>query len=221
MTDTSPRPIKAVVFDLDGLMFNTEEVFNRSGRELLRRRGKELTDEILSGMMGRRAEEAFQVMVDMCELTETIPELRAESEEIFQSLLDEILAPMPGLFELLDHIESHDLPKGVATSSGRNYLNEMLERFEIQHRFEPTLAAEDVTHGKPNPEIYLTAAARIGVDPAEMLVLEDSETGTRAAAASGAIAVAVPHVHSQAHDFTVATHVVNGLNDPALLALFG
>ena len=221
MPQTNNTRIKAVVFDLDGLMFNTEDVFNRTGRELLRRRGKELTDAVLSRMMGRRANEAFQVMKDMCELTESIPVLRAESQEIFDSLLEIHLAPMPGLFELLEQIESRGLPKGVATSSGRTYLINMLERFSLRDRFEPLLAAEDVTHGKPHPEIYLTAAEKLGVEPAEMLVLEDSETGTRAAAAAGAVAVSVPHVHSQSHDFSVATHVVSSLNDPRLFDLLG
>ena len=100
------------------------------------------------------------------------------------------------------------------------YLASMLERFDLQKRFDPLLTAEDVAHGKPHPEIYLTAARKIGVDPAEMLVLEDSEAGTRAAAAAVAIAVSVPHQHSRSHDFRVATHVVSGLNDPLLLALF-
>ncbi|MBT4865629.1 MAG: HAD family phosphatase [Planctomycetaceae bacterium] len=221
MSPAKNTQIKAVVFDLDGLMFNTEDVFNLSGRELLRRRGKELTNAVLSRMMGRRAVEAFQVMKDMCELSESIPALRAESQEIFDSYLEIHLAPMPGLFDLLERIESRGLPKGVATSSGRSYLIKMLDRYSLSDRFETLLAADDVTHGKPHPEIYLTAAERIGVDPTEMLVLEDSENGTRAAAAAGAVAVSVPHVHSQSHDFSVATHVVDSLHDPRLFDLLG
>ena len=76
-------PIKAVVFDLDGLMFNTEDVFNLSGRELLQRRGMEMTSEILSQMMGRRGPEAFAVMCEMTGLTEPLDARLAASRAIF------------------------------------------------------------------------------------------------------------------------------------------
>ncbi|HEX4072679.1 MAG TPA: HAD family phosphatase [Planctomycetaceae bacterium] len=211
--------IKAVVFDFDGLMFNTEEIFNLSGKELLRRRGKEMTPGILSMMMGRRSDEAFPMMIEALGLTEDPAALRAEERAIFHDLLWKHVAPMPGLFELLTHIEARGLPKGVATSSRRPYIESLLAHFKLIDRFHVTLTAEDVTRGKPHPEIYLTAAARIGVAPAEMLVLEDSEMGTRSAAAAGAVAVSVPHEHSRSQDFSTAYDIATGLHDPKILRL--
>lgn len=200
-------------------MFNTEEVFNRSGAELLKRRGKDAPQKLFHSMMGRRAQEAFQVMIDMMDLTESIEELQVESEELFFSMLDDVLAPMPGLLELLDAIESRDLPKAVATSSHRPYLNNIMGRFDMLDRFHDTLTAEDVTHGKPHPEIYLTAAERLDVDPAEMLVLEDSENGTKAAAAAGAHIISVPHAISRHHDFSSAKAIAESLHDPIIHSL--
>ncbi len=211
--------IKAVVFDFDGLMFNTEEIFNLSGKELLRRRGKEMTPAILSMMMGRRSDEAFPMMIEALGLTEDPSVLRAEERAIFHDMLWKHVAPMPGLLELLARIESRGLPKGVATSSRRPYIESLLNHFKLIDRFHVTLTAEDVTRGKPHPEIYLTAAARIGVAPAEMLVLEDSEMGTRAAAAAGAVAVSVPHEHSRSQDFSAAYYIATGLHDPTILGL--
>jgi HAD superfamily hydrolase (TIGR01509 family) len=211
--------IKAVVFDFDGLMFNTEEIFNLSGKELLRRRGKEMTPAILSMMMGRRSDEAFPMMIEALGLTEDPSVLRAEERAIFHDMLWKHVAPMPGLLELLAHIDSRGLPKGVATSSRRPYIESLLGHFKLIDRFPVTLTAEDVTQGKPHPEIYLTAASRIGVEPGEMLVLEDSEMGTRAAAAAGAVAVSVPHEHSRNHDFGTAYLVADGLHDPRILQL--
>jgi HAD superfamily hydrolase (TIGR01509 family) len=211
--------IKAVVFDFDGLMFNTEEIFNLSGKELLRRRGKVMTPAILSMMMGRRSDEAFPMMIEALGLTEDPAALRAEERAIFHDLLWKHVAPMPGLFELLTHIETRGLPKGVATSSRRPYIESLLVHFKLIDRFHVTLTAEDVTRGKPHPEIYLTAAARIGVAPAEMLVLEDSEMGTRSAAAAGAVAVSVPHEHSRSQDFSAAYDIATGLHDPKILRL--
>lgn len=211
--------IRAVAFDLDGLMFNTEEVFQRSGTELLRRRGKVATPELFQRMMGRRAPEAFAAMIELYSLVETIDELQVESEDIFDRMLEQYLQPMPGLMELLTLIEERGLPKAVATSSRRAYLERLLTRYDLIDRFPITLTAEDVTHGKPDPEIYLKAAARLGVDPHEMLVLEDSEAGTRAAAAAGAHIVSVPHEFSRHHDFSVAKGIASRLNDPLVCNL--
>lgn len=219
MRGSPPPVIKAVVFDFDGLMFNTEEIFNRSGQELLRRRGREMTPELLALMMGRRSDEAFPLMIAALGLTETPAELRAEERVIFQDLLWTHVAPMPGLFELLGHLEQRAIPKGVATSSRRPYIESVLKKFELVERFDLLLTSEDVVEGKPHPEIYLTAASRLGVQPAEMLVLEDSENGTRSAAAAGAVAVSIPHEHSRRHDFSTATFVAARLDDPKILRL--
>ncbi|MBX3441878.1 MAG: HAD family phosphatase [Planctomyces sp.] len=214
----APR-IRAVTFDFDGLMFNTEEVFHLTGTELLRRRGKEPTPAVFHAMMGRRAEEAFAQLIRIMELRDTIDELRIESEEIFFTLLDDILEPMPGLFELLELIERRGLPKAVATSSERSYLTKLLSRFELESRFQALLTAEDVTHGKPHPEIYQRAAQRLGVAPSEMLVLEDSEAGTRAASAAGAYIISVPHRHSRHFSFQDARAIASSLTDPVILRL--
>jgi HAD superfamily hydrolase (TIGR01509 family) len=219
MRGDPPPAIKAVVFDFDGLMFNTEEIFNRSGRELLRRRGLEMTPELLALMMGRRADEAFPLMIAKLGLTESAAELRAEERVIFQDMLWTEVAPMPGLFELLSHLEERALPKGVATSSRRPYIESVLRKFELVERFNLLLTSEDVVQGKPHPEIYLTAASRLGVQPAEMLVLEDSEIGTRSAGAAGAVAVSIPHEHSRHHDFSPASLIAERLDDPRILRL--
>lgn len=211
--------IKAVVFDLDGLMFNTEEIFHGAGVELMRRRGKEMTPEFFTLIMGRRAEEGYPLLVEAAELSDDPMELWRESHQLFIDMLDEHLAPMPGLFELLDHIERNGLPKGVATSSDRRYLQRILTRYEILERFHMTLTAEDVTQGKPHPEIYLKAAERLCVEPEEMLVLEDSHNGTKAAAAAGAHIISVPHRYSAHQDFSPARHVASSLIDPHVLKL--
>lgn len=210
------KAIRGVVFDLDGLMVNTEEVFHQAGNELLRPRGHEMTRELLSRMMGRRAKESFAMLIEELGLAETVDSLLAESEAIFHQMLETKLAPMPGLFELLDELDSRGLSKAVATSSSRPYLAMILSRFELTSRFAFTLTAEDVTHGKPHPEIYQLAAKRLGLLPEQLLVLEDSETGSKAAAAAGASVIAVPHDYSRDHDFSHVHHIAAGLGDPVI-----
>jgi len=200
-------------------MLNTEDVFYLAGKELLARRGLQITSQIHHSMLGRRPDEAIQAMKDLTGIKDSIEELKQETRVLFYGFADQHLAVMPGLLNLLDNIERLNLPRAVATSSPRDYMNAMLSRFDLLDRFDFTFTAEDVTHGKPNPEIYLKAAVSLNVAPERMLVLEDSETGTRAAASAGAFAVAVPNQHTQAGDFSMASMQIGSLEDPALTEL--
>jgi HAD superfamily hydrolase (TIGR01509 family) len=212
------RP-RAVVFDLDGLLFNTEELYQDVGTELLRRRGHVFGADLLNAMMGRPSRVALQLMIDHHGLSDTVETLAAETAEIFPAILDARLALMPGAEQLLAALEHADIPKAIGTSSGRRFVTGVLGRFHLEPRFEFILTAEDVVEGKPQPEIYLKAASRFGVEPAEMMVLEDSHNGCRAAVSAGAIAVAVPGGHSHSHDFTGAAIVAQSLADPRIYEL--
>jgi len=213
--------MQAVVFDMDGLMFNTEDVYTVVGTELLRRRGHPFTPELKNAMMGLRPQPSFEAMIRHCNLTETWQQLAAESNALFIAVLAENLAPMPGLLELLDTLEQANIPKAIGTSSSSELVEVCLAPFNMQRRFQFILTAEDITHGKPHPEIYLTAARRHGVSPAEMMVLEDSENGCRAAAAAGAFTVAVPGEHSRQQDFSMASLILESLADQRLYEILG
>ena len=216
-TATTPETsIKAVVFDLDGLMLNTEDVFDLAGQELLSRRGKTMTSAIRHRMIGRRPLEAFQALTELTGITEPVEDLMEETRQIFSGFAEKHLDCMPGLLDLLDLIDSRQLPKAVATSSPRQYMEKLLSQFALLERFQMTLTAEDVIHGKPHPEIYIRAAERLNVAASSMMVLEDSEAGTRAAAAAGAFVVAVPNQHTACGDFSMASMQVDSLGHPDL-----
>ncbi|MDA7978959.1 MAG: HAD family phosphatase [Pirellulales bacterium] len=208
--------IRAVVFDLDGLMFNTEEIYQEVGSTLLGRRGKRFEPDLRDAMMGRPPRVALQIMIDHHQLDIDVDALAAESSETFMGLLDDRIAPMPGLIRLMESLEAAEIPKAIATSSSRWFVDHVLRMFEYHTRFQFVLSSDDVTNGKPHPEVYLSAAKRFGIAPAEMLVLEDSENGCRAAAAAGAFTVAVPCGASMGHDVSMATLVINSLADVAL-----
>ena len=215
-----PSP-RAVIFDMDGLMFDTERVYTLVGAELLGRRGCRFTPELKDAIMGLQARPTFELMIRWHQLDETWEQLAADSDRIFVGMLDEHLTPMPGLLELLDALDAAGIPKAIATSTNRNLVGEVLRRFDVRARFQFILTAEDVVHGKPDPEIYLTAARRFGLMPEETLVLEDSRNGCLAAARAGAFTVAVPGDHSRTHDFSAASLVVDSLSDPRLYAALG
>jgi len=219
---TSPEigpPVEAVAFDLDGLLVNTEDLYQHVGSEMLRRRGRTFDLDLLDAMMGRPQRVALGVMIEWHGLADTVETLAAETKQIFAGLLDERLEPMPGAVALVESLVTRGLPRAVATSSGPAFAHDVLGRIGLIDRFAFVLTSADVVHGKPDPEIYLAAAARLGVEPAAMLVFEDSHNGCRAAVAAGAVVVAVPGGHSRRHDFTGARLVADSLADPRIAAL--
>ena len=205
--------IAGVVFDLDGLIVNTEDLYEEVGAHLLQRRGKAFTQPLLDAMMGRPTPVALQIMIDWYGLDATVAQLVAETDTIFPAILDARLKTMPGFMNLLAALEAARVPRGVATSSRRSFVADILSRLNLQDRFQFVLTSEDVTEGKPNPEIYERASERLGLPPAQVMVLEDSENGCRAAIAAGTYAVAVPGAHSKAHNFDGCSLLATSLAD--------
>ncbi len=213
-----PTIIRAVVFDLDGLMFDTEALFFRVASEMLRDRGKVFTLEIMRAMIGRQPAESALAFRSMSGVADEPEALMAEAKERFLARIDTDIRPMPGLMTLLDHLKGLGLPLAVGTSSAREYAERLLVGHGVRDRFAVVLAREDVARHKPDPEIYRTAAALLGSEPASTLVLEDTPTGLAAAKGSGAFAVGIPHLHSPASDLGTADLIVGSLDDPRLLA---
>lgn len=211
------RPIRAVAFDLDGLIFNTEHVFALAAAQLFEDRNREMPEDLIRRMMGRRPPEGMWILKEALGVEDSVEAVQEECSTRYLGMLDKHLEPMPGVFEMFTQLEERGLPKAVATSSPILFLNNLMGRFDgLFERFEFALTAENVEKGKPNPEIYLKAAARLGVEPGEMLVFEDSEAGTNAASAAGAFVISVPHEHSRYHDFSNACRIADTLRDPLI-----
>jgi HAD superfamily hydrolase (TIGR01509 family) len=211
---------KAVAFDMDGLLFNTEAVYWKVASTLLARRGKVYTKELDYAMMGRPSKDCFQFFIKTFGFPETWQELQSESEALFLDFLDEGFSTMPGLYELLDHLEQWNVPKGICTSSDSRVASEVLRGQEVARRFDFVITVDDVERGKPAPDIYVKAAERFGVVASEMLVLEDSPAGCTAAHHAGAFAIAVHVEHNALCEFTDAWKVATALNDPQIMQLW-
>ncbi len=206
-------PLRAVIFDLDGLMFNTEDLYQEVGRQTLESRGKQLTQDLLDQMMGRKSDIALQIMIDWHQLDLTVEQLANEQAEVMFKLLPDRLSPLPGLLALLDALEAANLPKAIATSSGRKFVTRVLGQFQLEPRFKYVFTSEDITHGKPAPDVYQLAAQKLGFPPTQTLVLEDTQIGCQAATTAGAYTVAVPGEHSKDHDFAQTKFVADTLED--------
>ena len=216
--------LKAVAFDMDGLMFNTEDVYWKAATELLGRRGIVYTQELDNAIMGRPPKTCFEFFKEKFGFPETWKELQTECEDLFLLLLNDGYATMPGLHELLEYLEQKNIPKCICTSSAPRIVSEVLRRKDMTvgpaGRFLFVLTAEDVANGKPDPEIYLKAAAKLDVQPSGMLVLEDSPAGCEAAGRAGAFGIAVRAHHNAHCEFPGAKKVVTILNDAQILDLF-
>lgn len=207
-----PR-IKAICFDMDGLLFNTEDLFDEVGAEMVELRGHKLDPDLVRRMMGQQAAVALQLFKDHYGLRETVEELRLETEAIFNRILPSRLALMRGARELLERLSQANLPLALTTSSGMASVDRIMSIVDLSSFFHFRLTAEDIENGKPHPEIYVTAAQQFEVEPEEMLVFEDSENGCRSGVAAGAIVVAVPSKHGDLHDFSGAAFVAKSLED--------
>ncbi|MEQ8846405.1 HAD family phosphatase [Botrimarina sp.] len=215
------QPLRAIAFDMDGVLASSEDVYLRVGTETLRRRGKPFEDALRHKMMGLPTMVALQTMIDWHGLDDLVDDLAKESEVTFWELAGDELKPMPGVAELFERIVADEIPRGVVTSGARSYAERILTAVGVRQHMAFVITADDVRIGKPDPEPYLMAADRHGVEPGQMLVLEDSANGCRAAVAAGAYTVAVPSPHTHDHDFSGAKFVANTLEDPRVVDLVG
>ncbi|MDR0521442.1 MAG: HAD family phosphatase [Planctomycetaceae bacterium] len=212
--------IKAVAFDMDGLMFDTEDTYWKAASALLGKRGHIYTDELCHAVMGRPPKACFELFKETFGFPEPWQDLQRESEDFFLQFLDDGYSMMPGLPELLEYLDRHNIPKGICTSSSVRVVSEVLRRKDLDKRFHFILTAEDISQGKPHPEIYWKAAKQFGIPSDEMLVLEDSTAGIQAAANAGAVGAAVRAKHNAHCLFTEAALIADSLNDPKIKALF-
>lgn len=206
---------------MDGVLANSEDVYELTGTETLRRRGKMFDDELRHRMMGLPTMKALQLMIDHHGLDDTPEAIARESEQTFWELAADRLAPMPGVAAIFDRLDAAGVPRGVVTSGTRGYAERILRIVGVRDRLKFVITADDVKIGKPDPEPYLMAAEEHGVPPEAMLVLEDSRIGSRAGIAAGAYTVAVPSPHTVGHDFEGVAFVADTLSDPRLAEVLG
>lgn len=220
-TTVEQRRIQAIAFDMDGLMLNTEDLYEQVGHILMQRRGKLYREEVRSQMIGLPAPQAFGVLIREENMAESWQELQKETDGIFEDMLPTQLAAMQGLSELMDYLDEIQLPRCVATSSTPSFAQKALTIVGMLDRVDFVITAQDVPQGKPHPDIYLAAAKRMAVAVERMLVLEDSPTGTKAGVSAGAYVVSVPNEHTKHGSFEGCRWIANTLHDKRIYEELG
>jgi HAD superfamily hydrolase (TIGR01509 family) len=216
--DPAPR---AVVFDLDGLLIDTEWAFAEAARRVLARRGLSFEPAFFATMMGTPGRDALPRFRARYRLTDSIESLATEYKADFIAALDGKHPPlMPGAADLMAILERHGIPKAIATSSSREYVQAVFGPHGLLDRFAFVLTCDDVKHGKPDPEVYRKAAERFGLPPGAVVVLEDSINGLRAAKSAGCRCIVVPHEQTSRDELGLADFVLPRLDDPLILEVF-
>ena len=205
--------IKAILFDLDGLMVDSEPHSIASGQAVLAKRGVQFDQAALDSVLGQRVIETAQTAIRLFQLPEQPDDLAREKAEYQIAHLNGNVTAMPGLLELLDWIDQSGLKKAVASSGLRRYIDAVLTVTNLRERFDVIISADDVVNGKPAPDVFLAAARALNVAPENCLVLEDAPFGVQAAKAAGMTCFAVPNVHSHALDLSLADRILSSLHD--------
>ncbi len=191
-----PRSLpSAVLFDMDGLLVDTEPVWTIAEIELAQRYDRVWTDEVKAAVVGTRLETSVPLMLTGLGLVPS-PGRVGEATGLLLDRMVELFAgplePLPGALELLAALQGAGVPVALVSSSYRVLVDAVVRRLGLS--FDVELAGDEVEHAKPDPEPYRTACARLGADPRRSVVLEDSPAGIASGEAAGCAVVAVPSV---------------------------
>jgi len=204
--------VKGVVFDMDGLMVDTEGLYFRVEREIGKRYGKVVDDALLHRMMGQKPLDSLRLFVSELGIDEDPARLLAERDEKILQAIREDLKPMPGLFEMLSALRPV-AKLGIGTGNTRVMVEEILEVLKLKDMFDFVQTSDNVQSGKPSPEIFQKACEGLGLSPSDVAVLEDSANGIRAAYHAGCLPLAVPNAYTRGQDFSLAHRVFSNLDE--------
>jgi pseudouridine-5'-monophosphatase len=207
--------ITHIIYDLDGLLLDTETLYTEATQHIVSRYGKTFDWSIKGQMIGRPALDSARYLVTSLELSIT-PEQYLEEREQLLAVKFPTALPLPGAERLTQHLAAHGVPQALATSSSEHFLQLKTQRHRTWFTLFNTVVTGDdaeVKQGKPAPDIFLTAAKRLGAEPAHCLVFEDAPSGIQAALAAEMSVVVVPDPHMDKAVYANASQILNSLTE--------
>jgi beta-phosphoglucomutase family hydrolase len=196
---------RTIIFDMDGVLIDSEPMQLAAYNAVLESYAVQLSEEeFMRWCVGRRSYDIVAFLREHFELSESVEQLLAAKNAAYASILRENIRPMPGLLPLLDHLTSSGYRLAVASSSSIADIEEVLAGLRVREHFEIIVSGEEVSNGKPAPDIFFEAARRLAVPPDECVVIEDSQRGVEAAVQAGMYCIAVPNRFTAAQDFSRA-----------------
>jgi|Napbiome12C3dose_1001474.scaffolds.fasta_scaffold00001_41 HAD superfamily hydrolase (TIGR01509 family) len=207
--------IKAVIFDMDGLMVNSEPIQSKAFEFVIRQYGK-IPIFNANGMIqtvGITAKDSWVRLKKALGIEADLDTLVREKEEAYQKLIKTDLQPQEGLIPLVELLKEKGLKRAIASNAPLNTIILVLESLKLSQDFGVIVSGTTVPKGKPHPDIFLQAAKQLEVRPEDCLVLEDAESGVEAGKRAGMKVIAVPNQYTRSHDFSKADLIANSLAD--------
>jgi len=217
VTRVNHIPVKAIIFDMDGIIVDSEPVQLESFNEVLKPYNIQLSENDFKGFIGMTQVEIFSSILNAHTIDKSIDQLRSEKKSIYTKLIKDELFPMPGLAELIEWIEQTPLKKGIASGSPLDDIHSVLDHIHLRDRFDCIQSSLHLPHGKPFPDVYLHVAEGLNVSPAACIVLEDTAIGVEAGKKAGMICIAVPNALTSHQNFSHSHYVVKDLFAARLL----
>ncbi len=212
------KPVEAVLFDMDGLLLDTEVIYIAAMQASARAVGREMPLDFCHSMVGVPGHDCNRMIERHFGEGFSLVDYRAHFSVHIRQRLDEGIPLKPGVVELLDFLAERSLPVAVATSANRPTAEHHLYKVGLLGRFDALATRDDVEHAKPHPDVYLEAARRLGVAPERCIAFEDSNVGLRAAHAAGAMAFMVPGILQPEPEVRTKCHgVLPSLHDALTL----
>lgn len=211
---TDLRHLRAAVFDMDGLMVDTESIYQWAWRAAIEQLGYTVSEAAMRATTGRRMEDCYAILRSEVDDSFPMPTFldlwpRFWHEHVNQHGINQ----KPGLAALLDLLDDHQIPKAVATSSEQAEALFTLEKAGLLHRFSIIVSGDQITNGKPAPDIFLRAAERLAIEPHRCMAFEDSEAGVMAATSAGMVTIMVPEIEPVAAVVGRAYRVYTSLHE--------
>jgi mannitol-1-/sugar-/sorbitol-6-/2-deoxyglucose-6-phosphatase len=207
--------LTTVIFDMDGLLINSEPFWEEAGKETLEKFNVTLTPGQYASSTGLRTEEWLQHWFHHFSIDEKF--IKEAEEIIVQKAIEKIVAhgePMPGVNYILDFFKERDFKTGLATSSPLSLANPVIDKLNIRSYLQTITSAEHLPFGKPHPQVFINCAAELNSSPMQCLVFEDSFNGMIAAKAARMKCVVIPVAHQQEHTkWDAADLQINLLDD--------
>lgn len=214
--------IRLVIFDCDGVLVDTEEVYFNMNRNFIRENGGDFDLQYYEHFIGSHAQTMWTELKEKFGLRGSVEDL-IENEKAQKkiALSAATLEPMAGVKEFISALESAGIACAVASSGRRDNVNLILEKIGLKRRFRTIVAGEDVQNGKPAPDIFLKAAEDCGIGPANTVVIEDSNNGARGAKAAGMGLVGFINPHSGSQDLSLADLRITSFAEQQLKTYLG
>jgi HAD superfamily hydrolase (TIGR01509 family) len=209
------KSITHVIYDMDGLLLDTESLHEQVNGEVARRYGKIFNSEVKMAIAGRPTLDSAKILVELLQLPLTAEEYLVERNQLLYPLYSTAKI-LPGTVELIQHLAEHNVPQAIASSSARpNFEMKTVHHQGWLKHFTTTTLGDDpaIKQGKPAPDIFLLTAKRLGANPEQCLVFEDSVAGMEAAIAAGMSVVVIPDAVFDRQLFTAADQILDSMTE--------